>query len=177
MLMLDREPIRWEGSKERGLGWIEGDLWRGEASDWRDAAELGACGLVIDGRRRFVHSAINGLSPVYWINHGRTYFASRIDPLVQARRALSVDWDAWASTIALRHPLGERTPFAEIRRLGPFSTLRRRFGRGRSHSPAWPWAEIEPGADLDRAADGVVTGLLETLAPLDGNVVCPLSGS
>ena len=178
MLMLDREPIRWEGPRERGLGWIEGDLWRGKASDWRDAAQLGACGLAIDGRRRFVHSAVNGLAPVYWIDHGRaTYFASRIDPLVQASpEPLSVDWDAWASIIALRYPLGERTPFAEIRRLGPFSALRRRFGRGRSHSPAWPWAEIEPGTDLEGAVAGAVAGLLETLAPLDGDVVSPLSG-
>ena len=29
----------------------------------------------------------------------------------------------------LRYPVRERTPFAEIRRLGPFSTLRRRLGR------------------------------------------------
>ncbi len=178
MLILDREPLRWKGPKECGLGWIEGDLWRGGASDWRHAAQLGACGVVIDGRRRFVHSAVNGLAPIYWIDRGgATYFASRIDPLVQASpEPLSVDWDAWASIIALRYPLGERTPFAEIRRLGPFSTLRRSFGRGRSHAPAWPWAEIDPGTDLEGAADGVVAGLLETLTPLDGDVVCPLSG-
>ncbi|MGA8746797.1 MAG: hypothetical protein WB507_13185 [Solirubrobacterales bacterium] len=178
ILLLDREPIRWEGSKQRGLGWIEGDLWRGDASDWGAAARRGACGLVIEGRHRFVHSGVNGLAPVYWIDDGRaTYFASRIDPLVQAAtKALSVDWDAWAAIIALRHPLGERTPFAEIRRLGPSCTLRRRIGRGRTHSQDWPWAEIEPGTDIEAAADSIVAGLLETLAPLEGEIVSPLSG-
>lgn len=178
MLTLDREPHRWRGPKERGLGWIEGGSWRDGASDWRQAGQLGACGIVTSGRRRFVHSSVNGLAPVYWAEaDGAIYFASRIDALAQALPGpLSVDWDAWAAIFALRYPLGEHTPFAEIRRLGPFSTLRRRFGRARRESPTWPWAEVETSTGLDDAADALVAGLDDALAPLGEGVICPLSG-
>lgn len=180
MLLLDREPLRWSGPRERGLGWIEGDLWRARpgVSGWQEAARRGACGLVVEGRRRFLHSAVNGLAPIYWIeDRGATYFASRIDPLVRSSPSpLSIDWDAWASIVALRYPLGERTPFAEIRRLGPFSALRRRLRRTRRESPAWPWAEIEPRLDLDTGAEAAVFALRESLARLEGDVLCPLSG-
>ncbi len=179
MLMIDREPLRWSGRRERGLGWIEGMVWRDGASEWRQAASRGACGLVIRGRRRILHSAINGLSALYWIeDEGAIYFASRIDPIAQTfPRPLSVDWDAWAAIIALRYPLGERTPFAEISRLAPFSTLEyRRFGRSRRESPTWPWAELEPAVGLSPGADTAVEALRESLSPLDGEILCPLSG-
>lgn len=178
--MLDRKPLEWQGRRQRGVGWIEGELWRPGTgvSDWGEAAMRGVSGLVIEGRRRFLHSAVNGLAPLYWIeDRGATYFASRIDPLARSSSSpLSIDWDAWASIIALRYPLGDRTPFAEIRRLGPFSTLRRRFGRARSQSPAWPWAEVEPRDDLASAADAAVEALRETLDRLPGEILCPLSG-
>jgi hypothetical protein len=180
ILMLDRDPLEWEGKSQRGIGWIQGDIWRPSPGigDWRAAARNGACGLVLDGRWRFLHSAVNGLAPIYWIeDRGATYFASRIDPLVGSSPSrLSVDWDAWAAIIALRYPLGDRTPFAEIRRLGPFSTLRRRLGRGRARSPAWPWAEIEPVKSLGAAADATVEALRDSLDPLPEGIVCPLSG-
>jgi hypothetical protein len=163
ILLMDREPLRWAGRRESGLGWIEGALWHGDAGDWREAARKGACGLVIEGRRRFLHSAVNGLSHIYWIDRGKaTYFASRIDPLVQAGgELLSIDWDAWISTIVFRFPIGERTPFAEIRRLPQFSTLRRRLGRSRRESPSWPWAEVEPDLSLADAAEAIVAGMGE----------------
>ncbi len=180
MLMLDRAPIEWRGARQRGLGWIEGELWRGDSGveDWRAAARRGGCGLVIEGRRRYLHTAVNGLAPLYWIeDRGATYFASRIDPLVRSSTsALSIDWDAWAAIVSLRYPLGERTPFAEVRRLGPFATLRRRFGRTRAEAQTWPWAEIEPDADLGTAAERMVSALGEALAPLPGGISCPLSG-
>ena len=121
ILYCDREPIRWGGERERGYAWIEGDVWRGDPSSWEEASRLGACGLALDGRRRLVHTSVSGYARLYWIeDRGATYFASRVDPLVRAwPRPLSVDWDAWAATIIFRHPVGGRTPFAEIRRLGP----------------------------------------------------------
>ncbi len=180
ILMLDREPLRWGDGRRRGLGWIEGDLWRPDPpiSNWREAARRGACGLALEGRRRFLHSSINGFGPVYWLEDGGAlYFASAIDPLVRsAPNRLSIDWDAWAAIIALRYPLGKRTPFAEIRRLGPFSTLRRRLGGARSSAHRWPWTEIEPDLGLDTAAEGTAVALRQSLAALDGDVVCPLSG-
>jgi hypothetical protein len=179
ILMLDRPAIQWSGGRSRGLGWVGTDIWPGGAvSDWRQAARLGAAGLAIEGRRRFVHTGVNGLSPLYWTDdRGATYFASLVDPLARTAPApLSIDWDAWAAIIALRYPLGERTPFAEIRRLGPFATLRRRLGRGRVHAPTWPWLEIEPSTDLDGAADATVEALRAILGELPGGIVCPLSG-
>jgi hypothetical protein len=178
MLLLDREPLRWSGSRQQGLGWIEGAPWRGGAGDWGEASRRGACGLVLDGRRRYLHSSIDGLGPVYWMRDGgAAYFASRIDPLAQtAPGPLSVDWGAWASILVLRFPLGERTPFAEIRRLEPFSTLSRRRRRFRSHSPEWPWARAEPRLGRDAAAKGVLAALREAVASLDRPAAVPLSG-
>lgn len=179
-LWLDREPLRWSGRGELGLGWIEGDARQppSRLPDWRAAAAAGICGLALDGRRRFLHSATNGLAPLYWTEQGgAVYFASRIDPLVRSSPArLSIDWDAWAAIIAMRYPLGERTPFAEIRRLPQESTLRRRLGRGRVKRERWAWSEVEPAAGLDSAAEGIVAALEEALAPLPGGLLCPLSG-
>ena len=137
ILMLDRDPIEWEGEGQHGLAWVEGDVWRGPAASWEQASRLGACGLVLSGRRRLVHSSVSGLGRVYWIEEGRaTYFATRIDPLVaSAPRPLSVDWDAWAAIIALRYPVGTRTPFAEVSRLAPHAAIGRRLGRTRVERP------------------------------------------
>lgn len=179
-LWLDRGPLRWRGRRALGLGWIEADARQSPSQlpDWRAAAAAGICGLVLDGRRRFLHTATNGLAPLYWTEQGgAVYFASRIDALVRSSPArLSIDWDAWAAIIAMRYPLGERTPFAEIRRLPQESTLRRRLGRARVGRERWAWAEQEPEASLDDAAEGIVAALDEALAPLPGGLVCPLSG-
>ena len=166
------------GSGEHGFAWIEGDVWRGDPSNWEEASRLGACGLALGGRRRLVHSSVSGYARLYWIeDRGATYFASQVDPLVRAwPRPLSIDWDAWAATIILRHPVGGRTPFAEIRRLGPHAALGRRLGRSRIERPAWPWAEIEPRLSLDAGADAWVAALRESLGSLQGELICPLSG-
>lgn len=178
ILLLDREPLRWSGPRQRGLGWIEGLVWPGAAGDWRGASRQGACGLVVEGNRRYLHSSVNGLGPVHWIaERGCVYFASRVDPLARtAAGPLTIDWDAWASIVALRFPAGERTPFAEIRRLEPFSTLGRRWGRFRPRSPAPPWTEIEPRLDLAPAVEGVVAALRDTVTPLERPLAVGLSG-
>lgn len=180
ILMLDRDPIEWSGGGQRGLGWAEGDGRRPPAhlDGWTAAADAGVCGLVLEGRRRFLHSAVNGLAPVYWLeDRGATYFCSRIDPLVRSSPArLSIDWDAWAAILALRYPLDLRTPFAEIRRLPQSSRLRRRFGRSALSEERWPWSEVEPVEDQATSAERVVTALQDFLAPLPGDIVCPLSG-
>ena len=177
-LMLDREPIRWQGVREHGLAWTQGVLWRGAATDWKQASRLGACGLVLRGKQHLIHSGISGLAPVYWAERDRaTYFSSRLGLLVAALPGrLSIDWDAWASILIMRYPLGERTPFAEIRRLGPFSAARRRLGGTRIERPASPWVALEPSLDLDTGADAMVAALEEVVSPLEGPVVCPLSG-
>ena len=170
-LWLDREPLRWRSALSRGLAWSE----RFPAPDpahagsWRDAAcALDACGLVLGPRRRALHSSVSGAAPVYWLDHdGATYFASRIDALARGVGArLDVDWEAWASMFTLRQPIGERTPFRQIRRLRPFQLLERASGGTRTPATPWPWAEIEPHDDLEAAADATIAELHRVLEPL-----------
>jgi len=180
MLMLDRQPVEWRGSRQRGLSWFEGDarIPPAQLDDWQAAGRAGACGLVLEGRRRFLQTAANGLAPIYWMQDGKAiYFASRIDPLARSSPTpLSIDWDAWAAIVALRYPLGTRTPFAEIRRLPQSATLSRRLGRSRVAKNRWAWTEVEPDSSLAVAAEGVAAAVVEALAPLPTGVVCPLSG-
>jgi len=179
-LLLDREPLRWSAGRLRGLGWVEGDTRPAPSAfpDWRTAAEAGLCGLLLDGRKRALHSAVNGLAPLYWLEHdGAVYFASRIDPLVQTSPVrLSVDWEAWASILTIRLATGNRTPFAEIRRVPQHSRLRRRLGAWRIEEERWPWAEVEPDQSAATAAEAAAAALEEALAPLPGGIACPLSG-
>lgn len=180
ILLLDREPIEWRGGGQQGFAWIEGEIWQPgtPVGDWKQAASRGLTGLVVEGRKRYLHTALNGLAPIYWIEEGgAVYFASRIDPLVRtAPRPLSIDWQAWAAIIAMRYPLGDRTPFAEVRRLPNFATLRRRLGRPRPQQHSWPWEAIEPRTTVAAAADRTAAALEACLAPVEGDVVCPLSG-
>jgi hypothetical protein len=170
-LWLDREPLRWRAGLTRGLAWSE----RFPAPDaggtrsWEGAAcALEACGLVLRPRARFLHSSVAGTMPLYWADHGdATYFASRVHALAVALPGrLDPDWDAWAATFSLRMPLGERTPFRQVRRLRPFTTLERRDGAAIAREEEWPWAEVEPTLGIDAAADAIVEGLAAQLGAL-----------
>jgi hypothetical protein len=182
LLLLDRPAINWRARDRRGFAWSEDAALRGRARSWREAAcELSACGLVVEPGRRRAHSSVSGVAPVYWLEHdGAVYFASRIDPLVRALPGrLSVDWRAWASIFYLRFPLGTRTPFREVRRLRPFSTLEwdATRDRVRAHEAPWPWAEVEPSLDLEEGADALVSEMGDAVASLAGRpTVCTLSG-
>ncbi|MBL0749352.1 asparagine synthase-related protein [Nocardioides baculatus] len=177
-LAMDREPLRWGYRGQQGLGWIEGVPWRPGATTWEEASTAGACGLVLDGRHRRLHSSINGIGAVYWMVDGDAlYFASRIDPLVQTSpRLLSIDWDAWASIIAVRFPAADRTPFAEVRRLEPYATLAVRRGRTLVESPPWPWAHVEQHLDRREAGAALAQSLRETVEAVGRPVLVPLSG-
>ena len=174
--------IRWGARRTQGFAWSEGRPAERSVTSWKDAAcELAACGLVAHGERRRVHSSVSGVAPIYYVEHaGAVYFASRIDPLVQALpRRYTIDWRAWASIFYLRFPIGERTPFREVKRLRPFSTLEwdadRREAKARQHR--WPWAEVEPSLGLDEGAGAIVEAMRAAVAPLArGSVFCTLSG-
>ena len=115
------------------------------------ARSLAACGLVLDDDGPLVHTSVAGLASVYYRQiGGATYFASRIDPLVAAfEERLSIDWEAWASIFLLTAPIGERTPFAEIRRLSPFSLLSHRPDLGqRVEAADWPGPSRIPGPSV-----------------------------
>jgi hypothetical protein len=182
ILLLDRPAIRWRARRTQGFAWSEGRPAKRSVASWKDAAcELAACGLVAHREHRRVHSSVSGVAPIYYVEHeGAVYFASRIDPLVQAlSRRYTIDWRAWASIFYLRFPIGERTPFREVKRLRPFSTLEwdadRREATARQHR--WPWAEVQPTLGLDEGAGAVVEAMRATVAPLSrGTVFCTLSG-
>ncbi|HEY6637733.1 MAG TPA: asparagine synthase-related protein [Solirubrobacterales bacterium] len=181
-LLLDREPVSWSGRRATGLGWSEGLAAGDQVSSWKEAAQqLACCGLVIEGASRYVHSSVSGVAPVYYMQDGEaTYFASRIDPLVSSAppgRRLTIDWEAWAGIFLMTAPLGDRTPFLEVRRLPPFSTLKHWPGKGpRRRSPAWPWAEVTLDRDAS-SGEGLIAELREAIAEVPaGPLVCPLSG-
>jgi hypothetical protein len=182
VLMLDRDPIHWQGDGTRGLAWSESPPSRAHsARSWQDAATLGACGLELadDGGRR-LHSSVSGIAPLYWMcRDGALYFANRWDALAEAVAAtLTPDWESWASIFVLGSPAGDGTPFAEIRRSLPYSAIDiAPDTKPRVLTETWPWAEVEPeGGDGVPAA--IIARLTELLAelPPDEPVICPLSG-
>jgi asparagine synthase len=181
ILLLDRPPIRWRG-RGRGVAWSENPRGGRQVGFWKDASrELAACGLVVQGQRRRVHSSVSGVAPIYYLEHGKAvYFASRIDPLVRALpKRLTIDWRAWASIFYLRFPLGERTPFLEVKRLRAFSTLEweDEGQRLRTVQHRWPWAEVEPHLDLEAGSEATLEAMRAAIAPLDSTpVTCTLSG-
>lgn len=182
ILATDREPIRWQGERSRGYAWservesIDGSHMR----EWGDAATAGsACGLVVEGRRRYVHSSVAGVAAVYYLRHGRAvYFATTVDALaLTSPRRLAVDWEAWASILTLDLAIGDRTPFADIRLLLPFSTLESRRGRPRVQEARWPWAEVEPTLDVEAGADAALEAMRASISRVpDEPIVCHLSG-
>jgi hypothetical protein len=120
VLLLDRPALTWDRPEARGFAWSEGITRPGPVACWQDAAcRWAACGLVVEADRRYLHTSVAGVAPVYYLRSGSaTYFASRIDALVQATASsLSVDWDAWAAIFFMSYPLDARTPFCEVRRI------------------------------------------------------------
>ena len=127
--LLDRpDLVLWSSGRlaRWGNDRLGGYLWASRAAgpqptSWRSAAESRlACGVVLDTKRVLLHTDALGLGELYTRSHaGALYFASRIDPLIASVRGrLHTDWSAWATTFTLGSPLGDATPFTEIRRVG-----------------------------------------------------------
>ena len=178
ILLLDREPIRWEGDRERGRGWIEGDRVVRSGGDLAARRALGACGLVAAGSRRFIHSSVSGLAPVYWIEDERRDVLRLPDR--PARRGIAPAALGRLGRLGGDHraPLSARRTDAVRRDQPPRLVL--------GPPPA-------PGPHPRRAADLAVDGgrppsehrrggggghhaLRGSLAPLEVAVLCPLSG-
>jgi asparagine synthetase B (glutamine-hydrolysing) len=165
--------VRWQGTGERGLAWSEHRGVTRVPTTWREASvELGGCGIVMSGRRRFVHASVSGLTPVYWTDDSdATYFCSRLDPLVASFPGkLSPDWDAWAAIVRLGYAIGSRTPFAEIRRLEHCGRLERGAAGGAATVEPWPWAEVALTSP-EEAADALARALRKHAERLDGEEV------
>ena len=170
-LWLDREPLRWRSGLRYGLAWSERFPQPDPAGvgTWPEAGStLDACGLVLGPRQRGVHTSVAGAAPIYWIDHqGAVYFASRVDAIARGVGVrLDVDWRAWSAIFTLRQPVGEQTPFRQIRRLPQLSLLEAGPDGPRVERAPWPWAEVEPTEDLDAAVDATVAATHAALLPL-----------
>lgn len=180
VLFADRPPSRWTGGGARGLAFTEREPDRTDrATAWEDAAAVGGMGICAGEGGWTLHGSNSGLAPVYWMGAGDAlYFATRIDALARAGiGALSVDWDAWASILTLQYTLENRTPFAEIARLGPRGSVAMQGGAPVATEPGLAWLDEEPLAS-DEAAERIAAALraeVEALEP-HGPIVCPLTG-
>lgn len=180
-LLLDRPALPWNGEAARGFAWSEAVVRPGPVACWEDAAcRWAACGLVVEEHRRYLHSSVAGVAPLYYLRFGAAiYFASRIDALVRAIPSpLSVDWEAWSAIFFLGHAVGDRTTFTEVRRLDPFSTLEAGAdGAPHVRAERWPWAEAEPTLAAAEAVDAVVDRARSAVRALPAErIICPLSG-
>jgi hypothetical protein len=180
VLRLDREPVRWGREPEQGVGWTERTPAAAAAArSWKQAADAGACGIVVCGDRRALHASVSGIAPLYWTGAGgAAYFATAIDPLVGVAGAPEPNWASWAQVLALGYVCGAGTPFAAISRLGPLERLEHEPGGvARADAGHLAWAEVEPREPAG-VPERVAAALREEIATFDRQtpVICPLSG-
>jgi hypothetical protein len=171
VLFLDRDPLRWSGNGTYGVAWAESlPVAPARPRTWGEAAsEWGASGIVFDGGRWRLHTSVSGLAPLYYLTGSdATYFSSRIDALAAAaEEPLGVDWVGWAGIFTVGYPLGERTPFVEIRRLEPAACVEHSPTGSAVRSHDWPWAQVDPAvSDRDAGASAIVEALRERFALL-----------
>lgn len=144
--------------------------------DWTHAARAGFNGLVSGPRETFLHTSESGAPPLFWLheeNGDAVYFASRIDPLVNALpegTRLEPDWDCWSSLLTIGYPLGSRTPFAAVKRLNPNQRLFWRGNKPEIKLHSWPWADIETTVDLATGARMFVDALRNNFARMPDDV-------
>ncbi|GAA2170586.1 hypothetical protein GCM10010403_49530 [Glycomyces rutgersensis] len=108
-----------------------------------------SAGVEINRQYAAVHTDALGMQDLYYRRIGEAvYSTGHIDPLVGTGNAkLHINWGAWASTLAMTAPIGEDTPFEEIRRLPAASAwVRRDSGlRLESFEPSWMAEAVDPG--------------------------------
>ncbi|MGH3389991.1 MAG: asparagine synthase-related protein [Actinomadura sp.] len=139
-------PETWTAAGRRGFFW--GPLAEGGApSSWTAAAEQRlAAGLEVTGHEAVLHTCGLGMQDLYLRRHGDAlYFSVRIDPLLDiVDGPLHVDWSAWASVLAVTSPLGDETPFLEVRRMVAATAWRARPGALERVEFEPAWLGVEP---------------------------------
>ncbi|MEO3804274.1 asparagine synthetase B family protein [Nonomuraea sp. B1E8] len=113
--------------------------------DWMAVAETYETpGLIGDGRRVTLHTGALGLVDVYYVRHGdAVYFSSLIQPLLSLV-PIEIDWAAWASIIQVTFPMGEATPYTEVKRLPGSSALVFEHDRPMIERRLPRWLRTEP---------------------------------
>lgn len=179
-LLMDHRPCRWGHGERTGYCWPESVRpCPTGARSWKDAAELGACGLARNGDDWLLHSSAPGLGTLYYATAaGAVYFATTIDILLGALDPpLHPDWEAWAGILSVKSPVGERTPFAEVRGLPPNAALTEDRGRANVREAPWTWIETAPEINLAEGAIGLLEAMRAAVAELPaGRIACPLTG-
>ncbi len=115
------------------------------ADEWMTVAETYETpGLIGDGRRVTLHTGALGLVDLYYVRLGEAvYFSSLIQPLLNLV-PVAIDWSAWASILQVTFPLGEATPYSEIKRLPGASALVCEDGRLSTERLLPRWLRTEP---------------------------------
>jgi asparagine synthetase B (glutamine-hydrolysing) len=146
-------------------GQAHGAVWSSQAAgssphDWSSASQDRlAAGLAVDPARAWLHADGLGLADLFVRRlDDAVYFSNRLAPLaVLTPGSLTADLDAWASILSAGSPLGERTPYLEIRRV-PAATAWGWDGdrlTTASYTPRWVDQEQDPSITADDVAGAV----------------------
>ncbi|MGW2216726.1 asparagine synthetase B family protein [Nonomuraea sp. NPDC001684] len=147
------------------------------AEDWMTVAETYETpGLIGDGARVTLHAGALGLVDVYHVRQGdAVYFSSLIQPLLSLV-PIEIDWAAWASIIQVTFPLGEATPYREVRRLPGSSALVFEHGRLATERRLPRWLRTEP-YEAWTSPEEIVELLHHVYEDYDGRrLLVPVSG-
>ena len=103
--------------------------------------------MVTDGEVT-LHADALGMQEVYVRRLGdATYFSVRVEALLELDDVLlHTDWSAWADILAVTCPLGDATPFEEVRRLAAATALRSGPDGVKRVSFEPSWLATEPNA-------------------------------
>ncbi|MER6942764.1 asparagine synthetase B family protein [Nonomuraea sp. NPDC000554] len=145
-------------------------------SEWMTIAETYETpGLIGDGRRVTLHAGALGLVDVYYVRLGEAvYFSSLIKPLLSLV-PIELDWSAWASILQVTFPLGDATPYQQVKRLPGSSALV--FEEALSTERRLPrWLRSEP-YEAWTSANEILEILHEVYKEYDGRrLLVPVSG-
>ncbi|MFI7110970.1 asparagine synthetase B family protein [Nonomuraea sp. NPDC050227] len=147
------------------------------AEDWMTVAETYETpGLIGDGARVTLHAGALGLVDVYHVRQGdAVYFSSLIQPLLSLV-PIEIDWAAWASIIQVTFPLGEATPYREVRRLPGSSALVFEHRRLATERRLPRWLRTEP-YEAWTSPEEIVELLHHVYEDYDGRrLLVPVSG-
>ncbi|MGP3954519.1 asparagine synthetase B family protein [Nonomuraea sp. 3N208] len=133
-------------------------------------------GLIGDADKVTLHTGALGLVDVYYVLQGdAVYFSSLIQPLLSLV-PIAIDWAAWASIIQVTFPLGEATPYAEVKRLPGASALVWQHGRVATERRLPRWLRTEPYESWISPRE-IVELLDRVYAEYDGRkLLVPVSG-
>ncbi|GII86702.1 hypothetical protein Ssi03_46920 [Sphaerisporangium siamense] len=172
------EPENWSRGPRSGYLWWPAAGGAPQPGSWQEAAERRlAAGLVIEPNGAVLHTDALGLHELNVRRLGDAlYFSPRLAPLTTLDRdLLHVDWSAWANLLVMMTPLGDETPFAEIRHMEPATAWRAgRDGGPRLDRFAPDWLAADPGRPP--APEDVVDLIAARIPHRAGPVAVGLSG-